>query len=50
VIASVVMVPGLPGPRAFVMGATAAALLLACGLLLWRLDGPHSPVHRIIEV
>jgi len=48
VIASVVMILGLPGLRAFVMGATAVALLLACGLLLWRRHDPHSPVRRII--
>ncbi|MEQ1757217.1 MAG: hypothetical protein ABL986_02785 [Vicinamibacterales bacterium] len=48
VVASVVMMLGLPSLRGFVIGATTAAALLACGLLTWRRHHLESPGRRII--
>jgi hypothetical protein len=48
VIASVVMMMGLPDLRGFVVGATLVALFVACGLMLWRRSHLQSPVRRII--
>jgi hypothetical protein len=48
VVASVVMMLGLPSLRGFVVGATVASLLLAYGLLAWRRHHLESPVRRII--
>jgi hypothetical protein len=47
-VASVVMMCGLPGLRGFLLGATTAALLLACARHVWYRRGPQSPVRRII--
>jgi len=48
VVASVLMMFGLPNLRGFVVGATMAAVLLAYGLLVWRRRHLESPVRRII--
>ncbi len=48
VVASVLITVGLPNLRAFVVGATLAAVLFACGLLQWRRSHLESPVRRII--